>query len=685
MKNKKRKLIIFDIEVLENFFICGVKPVKGKIIIFEISHRRNDLEKLVDYFLSHDKDYFIGYNCDFYDEPVLYNLIKKYHEADPFWHENYLSICGYIKEVSDMLIERDKPEFRKKRLVRTIDLMTMLFSNALRTGLKSLQVSMCYPNVEEMNIDWNKWLPTEDMDMLISYNHNDLNSTEFLFNLLKPDLELRKTIKKTYGIECLSRDGVGTGVAIFTKYVCNELGLLYPSHLKNFVVEKPQHPVSELLLPQIEFRTKPFKEVHEKYKSLILTSEGGLPEHMKKKGGNKGRKGAPKIEGEDDGMFEAISNGLKHSFGLGGIHSVNTPNIYQSCKDYVLIDADVASMYPSMCLQWGFGPSGFLKAFQSTMWKIYNQRLEAKAKKDKIVDKTMKLVLNSILGNLKQAYSAYYAPEANASICINGQLFLAMLIERLEAVGIKCVMSNTDGITCLIHRSKLIQYYMICDEWMELSRMVLEFVTYEKMVIRSVNDYVAFTEGYTANAGTYDFPNPEDILEYNFAMLKNTEDGEKMQKYQKQKGKSFITYPRVGKGLNSLIVPKAIINYFGRGIPIEETIRNVKSIYDYVMYQKVGKQFKVMHGDKEVQHISRFHADPSKPLLRKVSSSGKTGAILSGYGVNLVNDLRDSKLEDFNINFKYYIRKANEIISEIELRTNQIDLFSSNSQQLSLL
>lgn len=231
---------------------------------------------------------------------------------------------------------------------------------------------------------------------------------------------------------------------------------------------------------------------------------------------------------------------------------------------------------------------------------------------------------------------------------------------------------------------------MICDKWMELSRMTLEFVEYEKMVIRSVNDYVAFVKGYSETADSYNFPNPEDILEYNFAMLKNTDDGKLMQKYQKQKGASFITYPRVGKGLNSLIVPKAIINYFGRGIPIEETIKNVRSIYDYVMYQKVGKQFTVLWGDEEVQHISRFYANPAKPLLRKKvgkkDGPGKVGAVLSGYGVELVNDLRDKKLEDFNINFKYYIRKANEIISAIELNTNQIDMFapSKDNGQTSL-
>ena len=43
---------------------------------------------------------------------------------------------------------------------------------------------------------------------MISYNINDVNSTETLLNKLKGDVELRLFIEHEHGIDCLSMDSV---------------------------------------------------------------------------------------------------------------------------------------------------------------------------------------------------------------------------------------------------------------------------------------------------------------------------------------------------------------------------------------------------------------------------------------------------------------------------------------------
>ena len=285
--------------------------------------------------------------------------------------------------------------------------------------------------------------------------------------------------------------------------------------------------------------------------------------------------------------------------------------------------------------------------------------------------------------HLRNEYGPYFAPEANTAICVNGQLLLAMLIEKLELNGITVFYSNTDGICSRVHKSKNDLYFKICREWEEHSRLTLEYTYYEKFVMTGVNSYVSFVKAAPSSNGKsfsdvkfdYEYSTPDKVLEYNYTMLKVDEPTLKMLEYEKQKGE-FIVYPRVGKGLDSLIVAKALCNYYGRGIPVEETVTNVKSIYDYVIYQKVGKQFKVMLGDEEIQHISRFYVKRGGYGLRKINSFGKETSLVKGWGIGLANDLRESKpFEEYKIDFKYYIKRAYEIISKIELNTNQLSLF----------
>lgn len=683
------KFIIHDLEVMPNAFVAGFKPLNGKVIIFEVSARKNQLEEMIDFITENYDKYFVGYNCNDYDEPILRAIVKEWHDgACVDWHEPimWMEITDFIKKKSDEIIGQERTFHKKKdRLFPTIDLMTMLFSQNLRVGLKPLQVSMCYPNVEEMNINWNDWVDNITLDKIITYNHNDLGSTEHLLKMLKSDLSLRLNIKKNYGIDCLSKDGVGVGVDIFTKYICANLGLQYPSHLKNFRQNLDIIYVKDLILPEIQFKTKAFSKVLDDFKSMVLDRSGSIIALRGKRIIQK--KSKSKKESKETEIIGRIGK-ITHTFGLGGLHAQNDPIVVEAKDGYRIIDADVASMYPSMSDSWSFGPAGFKEAFVDTIRLLKAERLIAKRGGDKTKDKTLKLALNSILGHLRNEYGPYFAPEANTAICVNGQLFLAMLIEELESAGIEVFSSNTDGVTSRVHESQLDKYYTICKKWETLSRLELEYVEYEKIVMTGVNSYVAFkkptdeelaknpnAKGFSDVKFDYDYSTPDKVLEYNYSMLKIDDATSTMLEYEKQKGE-FIVYPRVGKGLDSLIVAKALINYYGRGIPVEETITNVKSIYDYAIYQKVGKQFKVMVGDEEIQHISRFYVKKGGYGLRKVSKDGaKESSIIKGWGVGIINDLRDTKLEDFKIDFKYYIRRAYEVISKINLNTNQTTLF----------
>jgi hypothetical protein len=543
---------------------------------------------------------------------------------------------------------------RVKKSFNSIDLMTMMASKDLRVALKALQVSMCYHNVEEMIIDWDKDINVNDIKILIQYCINDVNSTSHLLSLLKNDISFRLFVQKKFGFSCLSKDGVGIGVEIFTMRICDKLGLSDSKQLYDYKDNYDIIRVSDFIAPIYNFKFQQFKKVYEFYNKMILDADG-------KKNGK-----SPAIK--------VIFDGLEYVFGIGGGHSKNLPEIHNPDPKFIYRDSDATSYYPSLSEQWGYGPKGFKTEFVLVIKDLKGDRVKAKSSGDKVTDKTYKLALNSILGHLRNEYSPYYAPEANLAICINGQLMLCMLVEECYSHGIKCIMLNTDGCTFKIPKDKEETYFKICTGWEKKTRIQLEHVDYEKMVILAVNDYFAFKEGYSKVKDSYTFPKPDECIEYNYTFVKNTPDGELMSTYEKQKG-FFLTYPRLTKGLDSLIIPKALINYYGKGIPIEDTIQDFKSIYDYIIFQKVGKQFEVEWDSQKQQHINRYFVSKNAPYLYKKKEDGSLSNLLKGYGVILANKIDNpNEKEFFDIDYNYYIVRAREAIRKLE--PEQLTLFN---------
>ena len=100
----------------------------------------------------------------------------------------------------------------------------MRWSQKLRVGLKALQVTMEYRNVEEYKGDFNVPLPKEEIPNLLAYNVNDVESTEELLNRSKKDIELRIAIEEQYNISALNKDGVNLGMEILKKYYLEATG-----------------------------------------------------------------------------------------------------------------------------------------------------------------------------------------------------------------------------------------------------------------------------------------------------------------------------------------------------------------------------------------------------------------------------------------------------------------------------
>ena len=642
---------VYDIEVFQNIFHCSVKNTEtNDIYKFEISERKNQLRELVKFFKQVDKyitwgDYyttninipanviFCGYNNLHYDNPII-NYIIEYE--DKLMQYNIPTICSSIFNLSKTITTSSEDNidawkhWKYQIWFDTFDILTMLYSNKLRVGLKEIQVTMQYPNVQEFVCDWTKPLPLEDFDSMIDYNINDIESTSELLNRCKKDVDLRIAIEDEYGVRVLSKDGVNIGMKILTQKYLEKTGLTWWD-IKDLRSPMSVIPLKDVILPFIKYDSPILQKVLEDMKNQIVSP---------------GRKGY-----ENKFVF----NNLRYSVGVGGIHSVNSPEIIIPRDDEMLIDIDVASLYPSMLIEYEFYPKHLGKEFLEVYKQIKDERIEAKHNGDKVKNETLKLALNGLSGNLQNEHNFCYSPFAVMQIRINGQLLLLMLAEKLTQIGCRIVQANTDGLFVLLKKDVYSKVNSICREWEQLTKLTLEEDRFKAMYQYAINDYFAITEDNKV----------------------------------KEKG-MFITTVKLGKGLTPKIIPKAIISFFKDGISVEDTIKNCTDIRDFLMSEKTGKQWHVEYMNEEQQRTNRFYASTNGGYLWKWKDTGhKEGEIitytepyvgehkykasarqyqnmLTASGVTLLNKFDDKPIEERKINYRYYIMEAYKIIRDLK-------------------
>lgn len=610
--------LVFDIEVFINVFHCTLYNTEtNELIKFECSERKNEIQEMCQFFLN-TPAYFVGYNNIHYDNPIINFCIEFFNNSK----YTYDKICENLFKLSSLITSNDKSKANKWRRWKyaknflTIDLLTMLFSEQLRVSLKAMQVTMMYDNVQEFNVDWDQPLMVNQIDEMIQYNINDVMSTTELLNRCKQDIDLRINIEDQYHINCLSKDGVNTGMQILAEEYMRKTGIPW-SKLKDMRTPANMIVLKEVILPFIKYDTPILQDLLKEMKSLTVSP---------------GRKGYEK---------QFLMAGTVYSVGVGGIHSINESEIIKPKEDEMLIDSDIASLYPSMLLNFNFYPKHLGKEFKEVYASIRERRIKAKHEGDKVVNETLKLSLNGLSGNLQNEFSWCYDPNAVMSIRINGQLLLLMLAEKLVAKNCRVIQINTDGILYLCKKKDYKDIKKICDEWQELTGLVIEDEYFSAFYQLAINDYFGIYE----NGGI------------------------------KEKG-CFITKVKLGKGLTPKIIPKAVEIYFKDGILAEDTIRNCDDIKEFLMSEKTGKQWHVEYMGKEQQHINRFYASTNGGYLwkwKEVDNKKEYQNMLTASGVTLLNKFDNIPIKDRKINYQYYITEANKIIDK--LKTTQLQLW----------
>lgn len=620
---KGKTVIVYDIEVFPNFFHCTCKDTESnELYLFEISERKTQISELTDFFLNKDR-LFCGYNNHHYDD-TLVNYIVDYCSLLEQKHyviatQSIFNLSQTIIGSEDGNIERYK-KWKYAKYFDSMDLLTMMFSSKLRVGLKEMQLTMRYHNVLEYDGNFNDYVNPKDYQKIIEYNINDVESTTNLLQRLanKGEIDLRLFIEEEYGFNALSMDSVKFGETILAKKVCEELHI-DKRQLETMRSPMDNVPLKDVILPFVQYKNPKLQSVLEDMKKQVVSS--------------KERKSY-------ENKF-VISN-TRYSIGVGGIHSINTPRIYVPKNDEYIGHLDVASMYPSFIVQYGWFPTHLGKAGLDVYIQLYTERLQAKHSGQKLKNLALKLVLNSVTGKMQQETSWLYDPKSVFKIRINGQLILLMLVDILLQYNCEIIQVNTDGVMFIAKKDQESDIMESVSKLEQLTKLSFEADRYEAFYQYAVNDYFGVTD-----------------------------------KNEIEKRGMFITESVLGKGLAPTIIPKAVIAYLTKNIPLEKTIRECNDIYEFLMAQRVDKKFKVEYNNHYIQRINRYYASTNGYWLYKVKETEDGLSyenMLKKSGVTILNKIDDTSTLDKNINYAYYLSEARKIVNELQCR--QLDLFA---------
>lgn len=646
---------VYDIESLKNYFCYADISLNGNDIrVFEISKFKNNLKEFLNYYKTLKGQ--VGFNCLAYDAQVIHWIILNQKYLLPLEGEEIArQIYVRSNEVIQKANSNQWPDFNEKHfLVKQLDLFKVWhYDNKARmTGLKWLQFSMNWHNIEEMPIQhWTEITDEDTAKNVLTYCLNDIKSTREFYNItigktsdkLYKDvnkISLRKDVESQFGFNCLNYSDVKIGDEIMKSDYLKNSG-------KDFYDVKNSIPKTIKLFEfgdcfpiYTKFETKELSEFVESLRHVVVD-----------------------LFNKQD--FKFAFGTSKYTFAKGGLHSNDVPRVIIPKKNEILRDADVGSMYPNAIRKRKLFPSHLGEQWLQGYKDVIQSRLNAKDsfkktkdKKYKAIDEAYKLALNGgSFGKTNQAMSWQFDPFVTMCVTIGCQIDLLMLIEKLEMNGIKVMSANTDGVVSLFRKDQEEVYKRVCKEWEFIvgnnDLGILEYVDYKLYAQTSVNDYIAIKD-----------------------------DGK-----PKHKGDFMVDF-ELHKNKSSRIIPLALEAFYMSGINPRTFIMSHKDIFDFCIGVKsVGSWYYELRGfnngqyfNSRLQKTNRYYISNNGSKLMKCNSDGREGQQDAGPWVCTVyNKHVDKPFEDYDINYDYYVKRVYEIITNI-----QPEIVSEQYTQLSI-
>ena len=623
-----KRVWVYDLETLDIFTATFIDRDSDETRVFVISKSKDEREQLFA-FLKTEVSGLIGYNSVHFDGQVIEYMFRN-PNCTPQDIKRYAKI---ITSEDNRRPDVAEWQFRIPQLdlFRSLSLST----KAKRTGLKWCEFMMDLENIEDMPSqgEGDNW-----EEMVLSYNLNDVIATKELYTRFKHEIDIRRAITLRDNINVMNSTEPDMAKKLFGKYLSKAMRIPL-NDLKSMSTIRDIVEVKDIIFPYVSFQQPIFQEVLAHFQTLRL---------------------------ENKANFEKVVTykGIPIVYGLGGIHAAPKNKIFESDERKIIKSLDVVSFYPNLMIRNNLCPAHLPKDVFLPLYEGFFNERRSIPKSDPR-NYILKILLNSTYGLTNDEYSFLRDRAVTLSICINGQLLLTMLLEMLaEKIPLDLVMMNTDGFEVSIPREYEEIYSSVCKEWESLTKLELEFVDYQKLIISDVNNYIGiYTNGKTKTKGKYEY---KDIP--------------------------------LHKNKSHSIIPYSVYEYWVNGTPVEETIKNHKNIFDfcagvkakysgergqssYELHAIAIQDLKITKLSKTVRyyicnknHDGYLMKRYSGGVIEQVEAPSRKGRIFKDWKVKYFNkSFKVDNFADYNIDYQYYIMKANEWVNEFNVK--QMSLF----------
>lgn len=649
---------VYDEEHYPNFASFAFEDVYSKERHFfyafwdHLGYSYSNIEEMMN-FIHKGVRWLVGYNNKEYDDTILVALLSSkgiVSDADAklitkFTYETSTTIINGDKhdytpyDDDDDEDEHGNARFSNKRKVapivyhlskhkifHSLDLLLQL-NRIDRISLKQLAIGMKWHRIMDLPIEPGSTIKRADLEKIKDYQWNDVDITKHaLHTVFQEQVKNRIQLSEKTGLDLYNACDSDMAKIIMADRYCKAAGIDFET-IQNKRTYRKLLPLKSCISNRIYFHTKELNRLYGKFSDTVIDP---IAERLKK----------PKEK------FKMLikSKYLEHTIRLGGIHSNNPPEVIEESDKYDLIDLDVTSYYPRILVNEGYYPMHLGPLFTKVFEKdILDERIKAVKAKEVDLAGMLKITANSVFGQTNSIHSWMYDPLVSNSICINGQLYLLMLVEWLESHS-KCIVvySNTDGLTVRVPKSERSIFFRICKGWTNTFNFELKFTEYRKMILRDVNNYLIFThdqETPVKSKGYYDFKK------------------------------------KASKGYKFPIIARSLFEYYDKGTPIEETVRAATDPYLFMRSEKsdpdkfqVKVDYMFKDGFDYLQKNNRWMvtaANPNQGRLTKVNKLTRDSENLQkDRHVTVVNDVDASlKIGDYKIDFGFYIDECKKVIN----------------------
>lgn len=491
----------------------------------------NDREEFLRVFNKNKDSIWVGYNIKGYDQWIMKGIIAG---IDP---------CI----ISEKIIEQNISPYAVDRSLNKIDIKIFELNDSYRS-LKELELFMGEDIREStVSFDLNRYPTKEEIEELTTYCLHDVRMTFKVFQEVYYKYEAQLGLIEYFKLD---ESMINKTEAQLSAYI---LG-----------AKKPNYPREDIVEFEIVNTIK-----LSKYNNIMQWYEDYNNRDFKK-------------------YLRANVYGVDTDFGWGGLHSARKK--YEGEK--FIVNSDVSSFYPSIMIEYGLlsrnvqNPGKF-KEIRDTRFKFKKEKNP--------IEKSLKLVLNSTYGACLDVNNDLYDQRQGIAICVNGQLLLLDLIEKVELTfgdRAEFIQGNTDSVMFKFNSKEDVDKYLeICKEWSKRTKMNLDHDFIKKIIQKDVNNYVYVKEDNSI----------------------------------KSKGAYVKKLSLIDNDLP--IVNKAIKEKLINNIEIEKTVNDSNNLIDFQKCIKItGKYSHAVYGKENINlKVLRVFASKlsSDKAIMKMKSDGK--------------------------------------------------------------